>query len=136
MSVVGGAITKISAEVKKQVPTEGLNVNIDVTDVEEDKENLVVSYTYKILYVPDAAEMTVEGKVIAKEDASTRKKVVEEWKKTKILPSFFAEEVLTAMNYSASAVGTLLAFGLGVNAPINVPRARIAKPEGEAKKAS
>ena len=125
MAILGTRITRTEAVRKKNAMAEGMNVNINIKEVKNEKEHLLVSFEYAIHYLPDVAEMKIEGEIYASPDKS----VEEAYKKTKVLPNEFAEEVLTALTYTASTAGTLLAYGIGVNAPINVPRVRLGGPQ-------
>ena len=132
--ITGGKINAVEAKRLKEGQVTGLAVNIDVTDLKEDGNALAVSYTFTIHYNPEIAEMKIHGELQASEDPASRKKIMEEWKKSKTMLPSFAEDVLTAMNYAATATGTLLAYAINVGAPINTPRARVGPPEGEKKK--
>jgi len=52
----------------------------------------------------------------------------DKWKKNKHLEPALAEELLVAITYAGMTTGTLLAFAVNIQAPINVPRARINAP--------
>lgn len=134
--ILGGKISAVEAKRLNDGQVTGLAVNIDVTDLKEEGNTLTVNYTFTIKYNPDVAEMKVHGELQASEDPASRKKIMEEWKKSKTMLPAFAEDVLTAMNYAATATGTLLAYAINVGAPINTPRARVGPAEGEKKKPS
>lgn len=132
--ISGGRITGVEAKRLKEGLSEGLSVNINIDSVKRDGGKIVVSYSYTIDYSPEIAKMTVSGEIFLQEDEAEAKKIEKEWQDKKIIGPALAEELLTAITYSSSTVGTLAAFAIGVNAPINVPRARIVpKEEGGAK---
>ncbi len=110
-----------------------MNVNIDITSLEVTDGRLLVKYSYTINYLPDSATMVIKGELFAEEDKDKRKAIEDEWKKSKTLTTDFAEDVLTAVTYSGSAVGTLLAYCINVNAPLNIPRARL-NPQAQQKR--
>jgi hypothetical protein len=56
------------------------------------------------------------------------KQMAEDFKKSKKLPNDVIEEVLSGMNYSSQAVGTLAAFALNITAPLNIPRPKLINP--------
>ncbi|MFA4945922.1 MAG: hypothetical protein WC607_00035 [Candidatus Micrarchaeia archaeon] len=132
--ILGGRINKAEAKRLKDGAVKGLAVNIDVKELREDGETLVVSYEYTVSYQPEVAEIKIAGEVVASEDAASRKKLVEEWKKNKTMLPSFAEDVLTAINYAGTATGTLLSFSVGIGAPLNIPRARVQEAPKDAKK--
>lgn len=131
--IAGGRITGLEAKRLKEGPSESLNVNINITGVKREGSKLAVSYDYRIDYSPEVAKMTISGELYIQESEAEVKRLEKEWQENKALSPALAEELLTAITYSASAIGTLAAFAIGVNAPINVPRARLVpKEEGGA----
>ncbi len=123
MPVSGGRVIGLNAKkFKNELPT-GLSVNIEIKDVSEEAGMLKVGYEHKTEYKDGVAEVTVEGEIFVM--GEDNKAILKKWDKEKALEPKIAEDVLNAMNYAAAASGTLLAFGIGVNAPLNLPRARV-----------
>ena len=135
MKITGGQILKVSAEKTKDEPNQGMNVNISINSLKVEKENIVINYTYSVQYAPDLAKITVVGEMHAKENEKAAKEIQDKWTATKTLPDATASEIITAVTYTGSAVGTLLAFAVGVPAPINIQKARIQNPKAENKAA-
>ncbi len=133
MAIVGGRITETSVVRKKDGKIEGLNVAVNITDVKNEKEFLVISYEHRITYLPDNVEMVVKGDLLADENEKQKKEIEDEWKKKKFLPTEFAEDVINAITYTGTSIGTLLAFALNIPAPLNLPRAKIGMPPQEKK---
>jgi len=123
--IIGGRIIEVSGRKIEDGPLEGMNFNINIEDVKTAEGRLIVKYDYTIKYLPKVAEMLVKGELLVEENEKKRKEIEDEWKKKRQLPPEFAEEALTAITYTCSAVGTLIAFGLGITAPLNVPRAKL-----------
>ncbi|PIT85473.1 hypothetical protein COU36_03010 [Candidatus Micrarchaeota archaeon CG10_big_fil_rev_8_21_14_0_10_59_7] len=123
--IIGGRITEAAAKRLKEGDVSGLNVNIDITAVKEEDGKLVVSYSHKTEYQEGVAELVVKGDIIVEEEPKKRKEIAEAWKEKKFLEPAFAEDVLNAIGYSAASIGTLLAFSLGIGAPLNLPRAKL-----------
>ena len=125
--ISGGKITSVEAKkLKEGASVSGMNVNIGIDDVHAEKDKLIFKYTYSIEYAPGVAEFKISGEIFS--DEKNAKQLEEKWKKDKNLEPALAEELLTAITYSGTTVGTLLAFSLGIQAPINVPRARVGAP--------
>ena len=135
MAIVGGRIKETSAIKKKEGKIEGLNVAVNIEDVKNEKEFLVISYEHRITYLPDNVEIVVKGDLLADESEKKKKEIEEEWKKKKFLPTEFAEDVINAITYTGTSVGTLLAFALNIPAPLNLPRAKIGAPQEKKGKA-
>ena len=130
MGVIGGRVDSFSAKRKSDEAIQSLSINVLIDEVQRDGRMLKISYTCRTGYVPDAAELEVKGTIMWQEENDAKAKgIQEEYDKNHRLPNNVAEEVITGVNYTNSAVGTLLAFGLGITAPINVPRAQV-KPKG------
>ncbi|MBI4406400.1 hypothetical protein HY571_00630 [Candidatus Micrarchaeota archaeon] len=129
--ITGGIVRKVSAEKLKEGPGQGMDVNIKTDDVEFDKSKFTLKYTFDITFKPDLAKMSLEGEVYFEETEKRIKELREKWEKDKQLPEDVMADIITAVNYTCSAVGTLLAFAVNVNAPINVPRVRLTKQEAQ-----
>ena len=125
MKITGGQILKASAEKVKDEPNQGMNVNISINSVKVEKEKLTINYTYTVQYLPEMAKLSVTGEMHAVENEKIAKEINDKWNTTKTLPDATASEVVTAITYTGSAVGTLLAFAVGVPSPINIQKARI-----------
>ena len=135
MGVIGGRVDSFSAKRKNDEAIQSLSINVLIDEVQRDGRTLKINYTCRTSYSPDAAELEVKGTLVWQEENDADAKAIQaEYDKQKRLPNEVAEEVITAVNYTNSAVGTLLAFGLGITAPINVPKARVnAKPGSQGK---
>ena len=124
--ITGGRVVSVEATKKSEEQIQGMDVFINIDKLEAGGENLTISYTYNIDYRPGIASMKIRGEVLSSESNSSE--IMEKWKKTGELPQNFTEELLGAITYTASAIGTLLAFSLNIAAPINIPRPRIQMP--------
>ncbi|MEM4254788.1 MAG: hypothetical protein QXR53_00465 [Candidatus Norongarragalinales archaeon] len=131
MKVNGGRVISLGAEKLDGNEFKGYDINIQVTDLKEVDKRLELHFEHATTYKDNYAKMRIKGVVYAEADDKERKKMTEEWKKTKQMPNEIAEEVLMAINYITSTVGTLLAFGINVSAPVNVPRTRIMNLPGQ-----
>lgn len=129
--ITGGRTTGVEAKkLKEGASVAGMNVNISIEDVRAEKDKLTFKYVYTIDYAPDVAKFRIEGEIFGED--KNAKALEESWKKSKNLEPAVAEELLTAITYSGTTIGTLLAFSLNVQAPINLPRARVAPKEQKA----
>ncbi len=108
-----------------KIAIEGLDVNIAVSEVKAEATGVRVKYTYVVKYRPNLAEISIAGELFSEQPKDKIKEIDAEYKKTKQLPPYFAEEMINAIQYTGSATGTLLAFSINVTAPLNMPRARV-----------
>ncbi len=129
--ITGGIVRKVSAEKLREGPGQGMDVNIKTDNVEFEKSKFTLKYTYDIAFKPDLANMSLEGEVYFEETEKRMKELKEKWEKDKQLPEEIMADVITAVSYTCSAIGTLLAFAVNVNAPINVPRVKLTKQEAQ-----
>ncbi|NUN11319.1 hypothetical protein HUU53_01605 [Candidatus Micrarchaeota archaeon] len=136
MKLVGGRIIKIQGTRASDKPHENLNIGVNIDGVRSENKKLVVGYTIRNAYEPSVAELMVSGEFFYEVDEKKLKEVVDEWNKEKTLDLSVTEEALNAANYAMGAVGTLLAFGLGLPAPINTPRTKVTKENTNQSKAS
>lgn len=134
--ITGGIVKKVSAERLKNEPQQGMDINIQIKEAKFEKTKATVNYTYEMTYKPDVAKMVVEGEIYMEESENEVKAWKEHWDKKNQFPDEIASDLVTALNYTASAIGTLLAFAVNINAPINVPRARMSSAPQETKPAS
>ncbi|MFH1056382.1 MAG: hypothetical protein V1717_01130 [Candidatus Micrarchaeota archaeon] len=125
MKVISGRIVSVEAERLEGKEFQGLDMNIQVHDIKDEGKNIEVVYSQATSYKKDFARMNVRGVIVAEVDDKEKKKILEDWKKNKQLPLDHAEGFLMAINYATSTVGTLLAFAINVNAPLNIPRTKI-----------
>lgn len=132
--ITHGRIVEVKATKKKDGNIAGMAVNVSVDNVVAEGNQVKVTYIYEINYQPEMAVMSIKGELFADSNSDLGKKVMDGWKKNKQLPADAAEEIITALTYAGSSVGTLLAFAININAPINVPRAKVG-PAGQGPKA-
>ena len=123
--ITHGRIVEVKATKKKDGNVTGMAVNVGVDNVVLEGHQVKVTYLYEISYQQDVASMSIKGELFADANSDLGKKLVDGWKKNKQLPADAAEEVITALTYAGSSIGTLLAFAININAPINVPRAKV-----------
>ncbi len=132
--ITSGRITELKAKRIKDGNHQQLAINVNIEDMKVEDGRGVVKYTYTISYEPAIAEIVVAGDLYF-DDKGTQdiKKAEDAWKKSRSVPTGIAEDVLSAITYSGSSVGTLGAFAINIAAPINVPRARLAPSQAQGK---
>jgi len=124
--IIGGRILQVNGNKSKDENPKNYNVNIKIDEVKSEKNKSVIFYTYIVDYT-DVGQITVKGELYTDE-----KTLEKEWKDKKQLPPPTLEEVLTAIMYSGSTIGTLMAFALNLSAPLNMPKIQIQKNEAPA----
>jgi len=124
--ITHGRITEVKATKKKDGNVTGMSVNVSIDSVASEGSQVKVAYNYEITYQQDIASMSIKGELYTDASSDLGKKLLDGWKKNKQLPADAAEEIITALTYAGSSIGTLLAFAININAPINVPRAKVA----------
>ena len=130
--IVGERIVEISGNRVAREPVKGLSINIALDDVKADGENIEITYVYTASYQDKVGEIKIKGVLMAKEDEKRKKDILSQWKKDKKIPEDYATTVLSAVNYSGSANGTLIARVLGLTAPLIPPRIQLSKDSKEA----
>lgn len=127
--IVSERILEISGKKEKWESIQGLNINISIDDVKVDGENVELFYSYVATYEDKVGELNIKGVLIAKEDKKLAKEIADTWKKEKRIPDSYAQPTLSAINYSGSANGTLLARVIGLTAPLIPPRIQLKNKE-------
>ena len=132
--IVGERILEINGNKAPGQSIKGLSINIAIEGVEKKADNIEITYAYTADYQENAGQIKIRGVLMAKEENKRAKEIADMWKKNKKIPDDYATTVLSALNYSGSANGTLLARVLGLTAPLIPPRIQLSK--GGAAKAS
>lgn len=128
--IVGERILEVSGNRVPRTSIQGLNINISLENVkvaEENADNLEITYVYTANYEQSVGQIKIRGMLLAKEEATLSKSIVESWDKNKKVPDEYAGVILSAVNYSGSANGTLLARVLGLTAPLIPPKIQLSK---------
>jgi hypothetical protein len=130
MEIIGGRVTKTMAEKHvEEVRQTSLSLNLVIKEVALKGRHLVVKYSYDIDYQPKLAKMLIEGELYLQDSEKAMKELEEKWKKSKNLDQPIAEMMLNSVNYTGMAIGSLLAFSVGIPAPITVQKFKVdAKP--------
>lgn len=123
--IVGERILEISGNKLPKQSISGLSINISVEDVKMAEDNVEITYVYTADYQEEVGQLKIKGVLMAKEEPKLSKDIVDSWKKSKKIPDDYATVVLSAVNYSGSANGTLLARVLGLTAPLIPPRIQL-----------
>jgi hypothetical protein len=129
MPIIGEKILEVSGRKDKAEGFAGLSINIAIEGVKVEGENIEMKYDYTANYEEKMGQISIKGILIAKEDKKLTDSVRSEWAKNQKLPNDYAENILSAINYSGSANGTLIARVLGLAAPhmpqrITLPKAK------------
>jgi hypothetical protein len=125
--IVGERILEVSGNKVPKTSIKGLNINISLEDVKLADENVEITYVYTANYQEDVGQIKIKGVLLAKEEMKLAKDITDTWKKSKKVPDEYASIVLSAVNYSGSANGTLLARVLGLTAPLIPPKIQLSK---------
>jgi len=128
LNIRGGRVISVIAKRMTGEKFDNLAVNVEVRDVRSTPEHLALQYEYTVTYQPEFAEMKLIGEAWLEGTKEERKRVEDEWKKSKQLPIEAAEELLNALAHTGQAVGTLLGYAIGVRPPINQPRITLPRP--------
>ena len=127
--IVGERILEVTGNKTQVASIKGLSINISIDKVEKNEDNLEIGYTYTADYRDDIGQLKIKGVLTAQEEDKTIKSVVDSWKKNKKIPEDYATVVLSAINYSGSANGTLIARVLGLTAPLIPPKIQLSQKE-------
>lgn len=126
--IVGERIVEVSGKKTAGLSIKGLSINIALEDVEHQNGNVEITYVYTANYDENVGQIRIKGTLMAREEDKLAHEIVDMWKKNKKVPDSYAETVLSAVNYSGSANGTLLARVLGLTAPLIPPRIQLSRP--------
>ncbi len=126
MNIVGGRVTKTTAQkMAENVVQTSLNINLIVKGMELKSRQLVVKYSYGIDYKEKQAYMEIEGELYLQDSEKAMRETEEKYKKSKNIDPSLAEQILNSATYTGMAIGSLLAFAVGVPAPITVQKFKV-----------
>lgn len=95
MQIIGFNLTKISVQRKEKL--EGkleIKQNINIDDITKDKINisdnevLKMSFTFKVDYSPEFADVELKGNVILLPDKEEFKEIIKSWKKKELTDKY------------------------------------------------
>jgi hypothetical protein len=128
LMIVGERILDVSGNKTTGASIKGLSINIALEDVQSQNGHIEITYVYTANYEENVGQIKIKGTLLAKEEDKFASEIVDMWKKNKKVPDAYAETVLSAVNYSGSANGTLMARVLGLTAPLIPPRIQLSRP--------
>lgn len=128
--ITGIRITKVEASRPEDEAIMNMKFNINFDNVDVTGDNVAVAYTFTTTYEGDKAdksigELKIVGKVFAKEEKALITQINETWKSKKTLPVKFAEDIINILNFECASRGTLLAWSIGMIAPLPITRAKL-----------
>lgn len=109
-----------------QMP-KGLNTSIDITNAVVKNNGLDLNFAYLVTYMPDKSFIRINGK--ARFKGPDVKKAYMEWKKTRNVSGKTGEQLINAINYSASLNSIFIARVFNLTPPVIPPSIRFGKPK-------
>lgn len=121
-----------TAEARKTVPgtppmPKGLNTNIDISSAKVRNNILYLGFSYLVRYLPDRSFIRINGK--ARFKGPEVKKAYDEWKKTRRITGDVGEQIINAINYSASINSIFIARVFNLSPPLVPPSIRFEIPK-------
>ena len=136
--ITGIRISEVHAArpVDEAIANMKFNINFDNVKVSENGD-VEVMYTFTTVYEgaekgsKSVGELKITGSVFAKEDKGMATQISGSWKDKKTLPIKFAEDVINILNFECASRGTLLAWSIGMIAPLPITRAKLQESEAK-----
>ncbi len=130
--ITGLEVTKVEANRNPREAINNMKFNINFDDVKVDKENVSVGFTFVAVYeggaqssAKEVGSIKIIGNIISKEQKKDADEIAATWKEKKTLPIKFAEDVINLLNFECGSRGTLVAYSIGVAAPLPLSRAKL-----------
>ena len=130
VEVIGGRITHVEGEKKKDGVMQGLNIGITFDDVKVKGDKVDVDYVYSATYGGDIGNITIKGTLYTRVDKKTAKEIENDWKKDekdRKVPIEYATQLLSVINYTGSANGVFIARVVGLQPPLVPPKLQLEK---------
>jgi hypothetical protein len=129
--ITGIGINDVEAHRPVSDPITNMKFNINFDNVKVTGDNVEVTYTFSTAYEggekgnKSVGNLVIKGSVFAKEDKEMVQQINNTWKDKKTLPIRFAEDVINILNFECASRGTLLAWSIGMIAPLPLTRAKL-----------
>ncbi len=135
--ITGLTVSSVSANRPTNEAITNMKFNINFDNVKVENGNVEVSYTFTTDYQgsdnKSVGDLKIIGKVMAKEDKKVADEISKTWQEKKTIPIDFAEDVINLLNFECGSRGTLLAWSIGLVAPLPLSRAKLEQqPQGQA----
>ncbi len=134
--ITGNRITRVEASRPVDEAIVNMKFNINFDNVKVTGDNVEVAYTFTTTYegeknAKSVGELKMLGTIFAKEEKALIEQINESWKGKKTLPVKFAEDIINILNFECASRGTLLAWSIGMIAPLPITRAKLQENEAE-----
>jgi hypothetical protein len=134
--ITGIRISKVEASRPADEAIVNMKFNINFDNVKVTGDSVEVAYTFTTVYEGEKAaksvgELKIIGNVFAKEEKAAIDQINEAWKSKKTLPVKFAEDIINILNFECASRGTLLAWSIGMIAPLPITRAKLQESESK-----
>jgi hypothetical protein len=130
--ITGLEISTVEADRDPKEAITNMKFNINFEDVKVDKENVSVGFVFSAVYeagtpnsAKQAGQIKITGSLISKETKKDADEITSVWKEKKTLPLRYAEDVINLLNFECGARGTLVAYSIGLAAPLPLSRAKL-----------
>jgi hypothetical protein len=129
--ITGIGINDVEAHRLVNDPITNMKFNINFENVKVTGDSVEVVYAFTTSYeggdkaAKEVGSLKIKGSIFAKEDKDMVKQINETWNGKKTLPVKFAEDVINILNFECASRGTLLAWSIGMIAPLPLTRAKL-----------
>lgn len=132
----GIRINKVTAEAHSDARFRNMSISMDITKIEKTgDDDARVHFTYTTRYLPDVADIKLEGFLDMGGKKGELGPAIARWHKDRILPREMFETMINLIKYSAETNGVLIAKALNIAAPIAAPKLKLPlKPQKTQKK--
>jgi hypothetical protein len=130
----GGEVKRASTNVPNSID---VNINIDKI-VQKTPEGVILEFTYAVDYKPGVGSLRISGEAFCRDTQDNIKKMLSEYKKTKIVPMEYGAAAINNINANAGLNGIFLLRPFNLLPPFMPPliatEAKGAKKEEKEKK--
>lgn len=130
--ITGIEISRVEARRELSEAISNMKFNINFDNVKVNQENVNIAFTFTATYEGNVAskpdkvgELTITGNILSKESKKDAEEIDSTWKNKKTLPIKLAEDVINILNFECGSRGTLIAYSIGLAAPLPISRAKL-----------
>ena len=118
MKVIGVQLNEVEAKRLKTATYTGMDVNLNIENVGLYKQGIIIDFVHSIAYQPSIGFLRFYGKVILTDKPITMKKIVRDWKKSKLLPHELTNAVANIINSTVCLNGVYVCRSINLPAPV------------------
>jgi len=119
-------IIGVDALKKKDTPITGLELNVEIEDVKQNKNFLEIWFVYRVIYKEDVGHITLKGILLLQSEEESLRRAADFYRKNNYFDSPWAENIANNINFKCSTEAIFPSKMIDLPPPIMPPRISMA----------